>query len=455
MTRFRLDPIERALADVAAGRPVVVVDDEDRENEGDLIFAADAATPELLAFTVRHTSGVVCVPLDGRRMDALGLHPMTPHNQESMRTAFAVSVDAAQGVTTGISASDRVRTISVLADPDATADDLTRPGHVFPLRSRPGGVLARPGHTEAGVDLARLAGRAPVGVLAELVNDDGTMRRGPELRAFADEYGYALVSIADLIRYRRQHEQLVERVVESRLPTAYGDFRAVGYRSDVDGAEHVALVKGDPKAASERGGVLVRVHSECLTGDVFGSLRCDCGPQLQRALAEVARAGVGVVVYLRGHEGRGIGLLSKLAAYELQDAGHDTVDANLALGLPADARDYWVGAQILRDLGVRTVRLLTNNPAKRVGLESYGLTVADVVPLAIAPNGENVHYLRTKRDRLGHQLPDRIGLSDLDRVTDQVAEPARVTDPGGAAEPAELPDPAGVPDIDTVTRWAR
>ncbi len=419
MTTFGTDPVERALADLAAGRPVVVVDDENRENEGDLILAADAATPERLAFMVRHTSGVVCVALPGEWLDRLGIPPMTALNQESMRTAFGVSVDAALGVTTGISAADRARTIEVLADPEARADQLVRPGHVFPLRYRSGGVLVRPGHTEAAVDLARLAGRQPAGVLAELVNDDGTMRRGGDLRAFADAHGLALCSIADLVSYRRQHERLVERVSESRVPTAYGEFRALGYRSGVDGTEHLALVHGD-LATSKGRGPLVRVHSECLTGDVFGSLRCDCGPQLHRALAEITRADAGVVVYLRGHEGRGIGLVSKLAAYSLQDAGHDTVDANLVQGLPADARDYWVGAQILTDLGVRDVRLLTNNPAKRTGLEAYGVSIESVVPLAVPPNGENLHYLRTKRDRLGHLLPGQLGPPDAGAVSEGV-----------------------------------
>jgi 3,4-dihydroxy 2-butanone 4-phosphate synthase / GTP cyclohydrolase II len=410
---LRVDPIERALADLSAGRPVVVVDDEDRENEGDLIFTAGAATPELLAFTIRHTSGVVCVPMPADRLDRLGVHPMTADNQESMRTAFEVTVDAASGVSTGISAADRARTIAVLADHTATPDDLVRPGHVFPLRYRAGGVLVRPGHTEAAVDLARLAGCDPVGVLAELVDDDGTMKRGPGLRAFVDEHGLALVTIADLVAYRRRHERLLERVAESRLPTAYGDFRVLGYRSTVDGTEHAALVLGGLGAGAVGGSEpLVRVHSECLTGDVFGSLRCDCGGQLRRSLAEIGRAGHGVVVYLRGHEGRGIGLLAKVAAYGLQDAGCDTVEANLALGLPADARDYWVAAQILTDLGVRRVRLLTNNPAKRAGLERYGVMVSRTVPLRTDPTGENLRYLLAKRDRLGHVLPDLLARGD-------------------------------------------
>ncbi|MGW0227055.1 bifunctional 3,4-dihydroxy-2-butanone-4-phosphate synthase/GTP cyclohydrolase II [Actinopolymorpha singaporensis] len=407
------DPVERALADLAAGRAVVVVDDEDRENEGDIIFAASAATPELVAFTVRHTSGVLCVPMEGADLDRLAVGPMTADNQDTMRTAFCVTVDAAAGITTGISAEDRTRTIRLLADPGTGPDDVVRPGHVFPLRYRPGGVLARRGHTEAAVDLVRLAGLPPVGVLAELVENDGTMMRGDALRRFAGEHDLALLTIEDLVRHRRRHERLVERVAETRIPTRHGDFRAVGYRCTVDGSEHVALVRGDLAIAertADGGGPLVRLHSECLTGDAFGSLRCDCGPQLDRALAAVAADGAGVVVYLRGHEGRGIGLLAKLSAYALQDTGHDTVEANLALGLPVDARDYWIGAQILADLGVGRMRLLTNNPAKRAGLEAYGLTVTATTPLTIPPNGDNAHYLATKRDRLGHTLPAEAGV---------------------------------------------
>ncbi|SDS85714.1 bifunctional 3,4-dihydroxy-2-butanone-4-phosphate synthase/GTP cyclohydrolase II [Actinopolymorpha singaporensis] len=407
------DPVERALADLAAGRAVVVVDDEDRENEGDIIFAASAATPELVAFTVRHTSGVLCVPMEGADLDRLAVGPMTADNQDTMRTAFCVTVDAAAGITTGISAEDRTRTIRLLADPGTGPDDVVRPGHVFPLRYRPGGVLARRGHTEAAVDLVRLAGLPPVGVLAELVENDGTMMRGDALRRFAGEHDLALLTIEDLVRHRRRHERLVERVAETRIPTRHGDFRAVGYRCTVDGSEHVALVRGDLAIAertADGGGPLVRLHSECLTGDAFGSLRCDCGPQLDRALAAVAADGAGVVVYLRGHEGRGIGLLAKLSAYALQDTGHDTVEANLALGLPVDARDYWIGAQILADLGVGRMRLLTNNPAKRAGLEAYGLTVTATTPLTIPPNGDNAHYLATKRDRLGHILPAEAGV---------------------------------------------
>ncbi|MGZ4609152.1 MAG: bifunctional 3,4-dihydroxy-2-butanone-4-phosphate synthase/GTP cyclohydrolase II [Actinomycetes bacterium] len=398
----RLDSIERAVADLAAGQPVVVVEDEDRENEGDLVLAASKATPAQLGFMVRHTSGVICVPMEGRELDRLKLPPMTAVNEDRKKTAYSVSVDARDGVTTGISAADRARTIRVLVDSATEPYELTRPGHVFPLRAAPGGVLQRAGHTEAAVDLARLAGLTPAGVIAEIVNDDGSMARLPELRVFADEHGLALVTIADLIAFRRRSETLVERVASTRLPTRYGEFLAVGYRSTIDAVEHVALVKGEIGAGHD---VLVRVHSECLTGDVLGSLRCDCGPQLEAALRTVAAEGHGVVLYMRGHEGRGIGLLHKLAAYQLQDAGRDTVDANLDLGLPADARDYGLGAQILVDLGVRTMRLLTNNPTKRAGLEGYGLEITERVPLEVHATPENLRYLQTKRDRMGHELP--------------------------------------------------
>jgi 3,4-dihydroxy 2-butanone 4-phosphate synthase / GTP cyclohydrolase II len=397
------DPIERAVAEVAAGRPVIVVDDKDRENEGDLIFAAQCATPELLAFTVRHSSGFVCAPMPEEEADRLELPPMYHTNQDRRGTAYTVTVDAREGVSTGISAADRAHTIRLLADARTSPADLSRPGHVVPLRARAGGVLRRPGHTEAAVDLARLAGLRPVGVLSELVNDDGTMMRLPDLRAFANTHDLALISIADLISYRRRTERQVERVAEARIPTQYGVFTAMGYRTTHDASENVALVYGDLGDGED---VLVRVHSECLTGDVFGSLRCDCGPQLQAALARVAAEGRGVVLYLRGHEGRGIGLLHKLQAYQLQDAGRDTVDANLELGLPADARDYGTGAQILVDLGIHTMRLLTNNPAKRAGLEGYGLGITGRVAMPVRAHPENVRYLRTKRDRMGHLLDE-------------------------------------------------
>jgi len=404
-----LDSIQRAVADIAAGRPVIVVDDADRENEGDLVFAAAKATPQLLAFTIRHTSGVVCVPMEGRELDRLELPPMTRVNQDRRGTAYTVSVDARDKVSTGISAADRARTIKVLVDSATEPYELTRPGHVFPLRAAEGGVLRRPGHTEAAVDLARLAGLTPAGVICEIVNDDGSMARLPDLRRFADAHGLAVISIADLIAHRRRTERTVTRIVETGLPTRYGRWRAYGYRGILDGAEHVALVHGD---IGDGENVLVRVHSECLTGDVFGSLRCDCGPQLDVALSAIAGESRGVILYVRGHEGRGIGLLHKLQAYQLQDDGADTVDANLALGLPADARDYGTGAQILVDLGVRSMRLLTNNPAKRAGLEGFGLRVVGRVPLPVTPTPDNLRYLRTKRDRMGHDIP---GLDPAER----------------------------------------
>jgi 3,4-dihydroxy 2-butanone 4-phosphate synthase / GTP cyclohydrolase II len=394
--------IELALADIAAGRPLVVVDDADRENEGDLVFAAEKATPELVAFMVRECRGLVCVPMTGPDLDRLELVQMVSQNTERMGTAFTVSVDARAGVTTGISAADRAATISLLADPATTAADIVRPGHVFPLRARNGGVLRRPGHTEAAVDLARLAGLRPAGAICEIMNADGTLARLPQLASFCARHSIRLISIADLIAYRRRTEKQVERVAEVRLPLPQGTFTAVGYRSLLDDSEHIALVMGD---LSDGEDVLVRVHSECLTGDAFGSLRCDCGPQLEAALAAVAAQGRGVVLYVRGQEGRGIGLLHKLQAYELQDRGADTVDANLRLGLPADARDYGTGAQILADLGVRTMRLLTNNPAKRAGLEGYGLSIVARVPLPVRANQHNLRYLRVKRDRMGHDLP--------------------------------------------------
>jgi 3,4-dihydroxy 2-butanone 4-phosphate synthase/GTP cyclohydrolase II len=408
---FRFGTIEQAVADVAAGRAVVVVDDADRENEGDIIFAAEMATPELLAFTVKYTSGVVCVPLAGPDCDRLELPPMYHVNQDRKGTAYTVSVDAREGVTTGISAADRAHTIRLLSDPDTTADDLARPGHVFPLRAAEGGVLRRPGHTEAAVDLARLAGLRPAGAVSEVTSHDGSMARLPELVEFAAEHGLTLISIADLIRYRRRHESQVTAVAEARIPTAHGDFRAVGYRSLLDDREHIALVRGEIGDGHD---VLVRVHSECLTGDIFGSLRCDCGPQLDAALDAVGMEGRGVVLYVRGHEGRGIGIMHKLQAYQLQDDGADTLDANLALGLPADARDYGTGAQILVDLGVRTMRLLTNNPTKRAGLEGYGLEIVERVPLPVRATPENLRYLTTKRDRFGHDLPGLPPLLDED-----------------------------------------
>jgi 3,4-dihydroxy 2-butanone 4-phosphate synthase/GTP cyclohydrolase II len=401
MTVIKLDPVERAIADIAAGRAVVVVDDEDRENEGDLVFAAGKATPELMGFMIRWTSGFVCVAVEGETLDRLHIPLMTPHNRERMRTAYTISVDARDGITTGISAADRAHTVRVLADSATEPYELVQPGHVLPLRYREGGVLARAGHTEAAVDLARLAGQSAAGVLCEIVNDDGSMMRAPALRQFADEHSLAMISIADLIRHRRRYESHVCRIALTRLPTAEATFYVHAYRDVVTGGEHVALVLGD---VADGEPVLVRVHSECLTGDTFGSLRCDCGPQLRAAMTAIAAEGRGVVLYMRGQEGRGIGLAHKLRAYELQDGGRDTVDANLDLGLPADARDYGTGAQILADLGINTMRLMTNNPTKLAGLEGYGLRIADRVPMPVRPHPENIRYLRAKRDRMGHAL---------------------------------------------------
>ena len=401
-SELTLDPVERAISEIAAGRAVVVVDDQDRENEGDLIFAAQRSTPELVGFMIRHTSGVICVAMQAAELDRLKLPPMTMVNEDRKGTAYAVSVDARDGITTGISAADRSRTIRVLADSATEANEITRPGHVFPLRAAEGGVLRRPGHTEAAVDLARLAGLSAAGAICEVVHDDGSMMRAPALREFADEHGLAMISIADLISHIRRTERQIEQVASTRLPTIHGEFTAMGYRDTITGTDHIALIRGEIGDGHD---VLVRVHSECLTGDVFGSQRCDCGPQLAAALGRVAHDGRGVVLYMRGHEGRGIGLLHKLRAYQLQDAGHDTVDANLELGLPADARDYGTGAQILADLGVRTMRLLTNNPAKRAGLEGYGLRIVGREPLVPDVTDDNRRYLETKRDRMGHQLP--------------------------------------------------
>ncbi|HLM19552.1 MAG TPA: bifunctional 3,4-dihydroxy-2-butanone-4-phosphate synthase/GTP cyclohydrolase II [Acidimicrobiia bacterium] len=393
--------IENAVAAVARGEIVIVVDDADRENEGDLIMAAEAMTPEKMAFMIRHTSGVICMPVEGPRLDELRLPLMVADNTESQRTAFTVSVDARLGTTTGISAADRSATVHALLDPATRPEDLARPGHIFPLRYRDGGVLKRAGHTEAAVDLARLAGRQPAGVLAEVVNDDGTMARMPRLEEFAEEHGLQLISIADLIRYRRHSEKLVRRVSEARIPTRHGDFTGFVFESLLDGTEHMAFVKGEV-AGQEN--VLVRVHSECLTGDVFGSMRCDCGLQLDAAMELIAREGTGVVVYLRGHEGRGIGLGHKIRAYTLQDQGRDTVEANVELGFPADSREYGIGSQMLVDLGVSTMRIMTNNPAKYGGLEGYGLEIVERVPLHVLPNSENIRYLRTKQEKMGHLL---------------------------------------------------
>jgi len=401
--------IEAAVAAVARGDIVVVVDDQDRENEGDLVLAAEHATADKIAFLVKHCSGVVCMPVVGERLDELDLPLMVMDNTEAQRTAFTVSVDYRPATTTGISAADRAATIRALIDPATRPADLAKPGHVFPLRYTPGGVLKRAGHTEAAVDLARAAGLYPAGVLCEVVRDDGEMARLPDLVAFARREGLLLVSIADLIRHRRQRDKLVKRVAETRIPTVRGEFTCYAYESVLDGQQHLAFVKG---AVQGQPNVLVRVHSECLTGDVFGSLRCDCGAQLDQALAAIAAEGLGVVVYLRGHEGRGIGLTHKLRAYNLQDQGRDTVEANEELGLPVDSRDYGIGAHILVDLGLTTIRYMTNNPAKYgPAIEGFGLELVERVPLQVAPNAENIRYLRTKRERLGHLLE---GLDDHD-----------------------------------------
>jgi 3,4-dihydroxy 2-butanone 4-phosphate synthase/GTP cyclohydrolase II len=400
------DAVEDAIAAVGRGEIVVVADDEDRENEGDLIMAADLATEERIAFFVRHTSGVICVGLPGERCDELQLPLMVPPagNTESHGTAFTVSVDLAAGTSTGISAADRARTLRSLADPTVGPVAFNRPGHIFPLRARPGGTLKRAGHTEAAVDLARLAGRAPAGVLCEVVVDSGEMARVPDLRAFADEHGLLLVSIADLIRYRRRTEKLVRRAASARVPTEWGEFRCYSFESTLDaGDTHLAFVKGEVAGRSD---VLVRVHSECITGDVFASVKCDCGEQLHEAMRQIDAEGAGVIVYLRGHEGRGIGISHKLRAYDLQDAGVDTIDANLRLGLPVDSREYGVGAQILADLGLSTIRLLTNNPSKYGGLDGYGLRITERVPIHVPIHPEAERYMATKRDRMGHLLPE-------------------------------------------------
>ena len=393
--------VEAALADLRRGRPVLVLDDEDREDEGDLIVAAELMTTETMAFVLRHSSGVVCVGMDGTRLDALQLPPMVRDVEDPLGTAFTVTVDARDGVTTGISAADRTSTVLALASSSTTPGDLTRPGHVFPLRAREGGVLTRPGHTESAVDLCRLAGLQPVGVLAEVMKDDGTMARNPDLVTFAAEHNVVILTVADLVQHRRRTESLVEPRGTAGLPTAHGRFDATCYVSTVDGTEHLTLVRGAVAGGKD---VLVRVHSECLTGDVFGSRRCDCGEQLQLGLGAIAAEGRGVVVYLRGHEGRGIGLAHKLQAYALQQGGLDTLEANLALGLPADSREYDIAGQVLRDLGVRSVRLMTNNPAKAHGLRESGMPVSGLVPVRVPPHAGNVDYLRTKRDRMAHLL---------------------------------------------------
>jgi 3,4-dihydroxy 2-butanone 4-phosphate synthase/GTP cyclohydrolase II len=394
------DSIESVIADLRRGKMVIVVDDADRENEGDLILAAQFVTPAAVNFMAKHGRGLICVPTTGERLQQLGIDRMVQQNRESFRTDFQVSVDAARGITTGISAADRARTIQIMAAPTAVPDDLVQPGHVFPLRARPGGVLQRAGHTEAAVDLAQLAGLRPIGVLCEILNDDGTMARLPQLRKFNKRHRLKICTIADLIEYRRTREKLVEHVEVVKLPTDYGDFDLHLYRSKLDGQHHLALVHGD---VAGREKVLVRVHSECLTGDVFGSRRCDCGSQLHQAMRQVAEAGRGVIVYMR-QEGRGIGLAPKIKAYKLQEQGYDTVEANQKLGYDMDLREYGLGAQILVDLGLKTIRLLTNNPKKVVGLEGYGLKIVEQVPIRVKPNPHNARYLKAKREKMGHLL---------------------------------------------------
>jgi 3,4-dihydroxy 2-butanone 4-phosphate synthase/GTP cyclohydrolase II len=392
--------VEEAIEDIREGRMVVVVDDEDRENEGDLTVAAQFATPDAINFMATHARGLICLCLTEERADELALRPMTEHNEAPLGTAFTVSIEAREGVTTGISAADRSRTIQVAISPEATARDLVQPGHVFPLRARPGGVLERMGQTEAAVDLARLAGLNPSGVICEIMNDDGTMARVADLVPYCERHSLKMITVADLVEYRRRHERLVERGASVRLPTEYGEFRAIAFREKLNGKTHVALVKGDVDGVDN---VLVRVHSECLTGDVFHSLRCDCGEQLEQALAQIEAEGRGVLLYM-AQEGRGIGLLNKLRAYELQEQGLDTVEANLELGFPADARDYGIGNQILADLGLTTIRILTNNPKKLTGIDGFGLTVVEQVPIEVTPHTENRRYLATKRAKLGHRL---------------------------------------------------
>ena len=412
--------IEEAIEEIRRGRMIVVCDGEDRENEGDLVMAAQFATPEAVNFMATHGRGLICLTLTAERCEQLGLKLMAAKNEAPLETAFTVTIEAASGVSTGISADDRARTIQVAIDPHAGPDDLVMPGHMFPLRAKEGGVLERTGHTEASVDFARLAGLIPAGVICEIMNDDGTMARVPDLVAYCERHGLKMVTVAELISYRRRTEKLVERVVSTGLPTGFGDFTAVGYRSLVDDKHHVAMVKGEVSGKED---VLVRVHSECLTGDVFHSLRCDCGEQLEAALSMIEAEGLGVLLYL-SQEGRGIGLLNKLRAYKLQEEGLDTVDANLKLGLPADLRDYGIGAQILGDLGLTSIRILTNNPKKIVGLEGYGLSVTEQVPIQAVPNTHNEDYLRAKRDRMGHVLHHQGLAFDEEMIADEEARDA-------------------------------
>jgi 3,4-dihydroxy 2-butanone 4-phosphate synthase / GTP cyclohydrolase II len=408
-TESPFSTIEEAIEEIREGRMVVVVDDADRENEGDLTIAAQFATPEAVNFMATHGRGLICLCLTPERCRELELRQMTERNETPNETAFTVAIEAREGISTGISAHDRSRTIQVAIDPSSGPQDLVHPGHVFPLQAKPGGVLQRAGQTEAAVDLARLAGLNPAGVVCEVMNDDGTMARVPDLIPYCERHGLKMITVADLIEYRRRTEQLVERVVSVRLPTAYGDFTAVAFRECLTGKQHVALVKGEVAGAQD---VLVRVHSECLTGDVFHSLRCDCGEQLDLALKRIAAEGQGVLLYL-SQEGRGIGLLNKLKAYELQENGRDTVEANLELGFPADARDYGIGNQILADLGLTTIRILTNNPKKLTGIEGFGLTVVAQLPIEVTPNQENRAYLEAKREKLGHKLGRKLHHQDV------------------------------------------
>jgi 3,4-dihydroxy 2-butanone 4-phosphate synthase/GTP cyclohydrolase II len=396
-----ISTIEEAISAIANGQFVIVADDENRENEADLILAAEKAHPQALAFMIRYTTGIICIAMEGERLDDLRLPQMVPNNTDRKQTAFTVSVDSLEGTTTGVSAMDRTKTILTLIDPQTCPEDLCRPGHIFPLRYKEGGVLKRAGHTEAAVDLARLANLYPAGVIGELINDDGTMMRLPEMKKFAATHQIPLITVADIVRYRRRCEKLVTRLSQARLPTAYGDFTAFVYESKLDGIEHMALVKGE---VAGKQNILVRVHSECLTGDVFGSQRCDCGSQLACAMNKIAQEGQGVILYLRGHEGRGIGLGHKLRAYQLQDQGRDTVEANLELGFPVDSREYGIGAQILVELGLSTIRLMTNNPAKYGGLSGYDLSIIERVPLPLFPTEENRRYLQAKKEKMGHLL---------------------------------------------------
>ncbi len=423
-TRSPFATIDEALEDIREGKMIVVCDDEDRENEGDLTMAAQFATPDAVNFMAKEGRGLICLSLTPDRCDELGLDLMAAKNESPFETPFTVSIEAREGVTTGISAPDRARTIQVAIDADSSPRDLVQPGHVFPLKSKPGGVLERAGQTEAAVDLARLAGLNPAGVICEVMNDDGTMARVDDLVEYCARHGLKMITVADLIAYRRRHDKLVERVVSTKLPTGFGDFQAVGYRELIGGKHHVALVKGDVDGIED---VLVRVHSECLTGDVFHSLRCDCGEQLESALAMIEREGTGVLLYL-AQEGRGIGLLNKLKAYKLQEGGMDTVEANLQLGLPADLRDYGIGAQILVDLGLSSIRILTNNPKKIRGLEGYGLSVCEQLPIEHISNPHNEDYLRAKRDRMGHTLHHQ-GLDvDKEMLHDEEMQDAQAED---------------------------